>query len=185
MATQLKQQMTVEAFDAWVEQLADDANYEYIAGEVVEVVSNNYSSQIAARILTFIGMYLINHSIGYVTGADGGYRVKGERYIPDVAFISKTRQSKPSHATYNPLAPDLAVEVVSPTDTEKLMLVKLSNYLASGTTVWIVYPTEKEVHIHRPGEGAAVLNVEHSLPGDDILPGFSLPVQDIFPPDEE
>ncbi len=179
MDVQIRQRVTLDEFETWVHQ--SSGNYEYIGGEIFEVVSNNYSSQIAARILTFIGIYLLNNAIGYLTGADGGYVVRGERYIPDVGFILKSRQTEPSHDTYNPNAPDLAVEVVSPTDKEKPLMVKLSNYLASGTTVWMVYPDEQEVHVHRPGKGAAVLTVDATLSGDNILPGFSLAVKDIFP----
>ena len=179
MAVQLKYPTTTAAFDAWVAHQADD--YEYIGGEVVSVVSNNYCSMVAAKILTFIGMYLLEHNIGYVTGSDGGYVVQGERYIPDVGFISKDKQPEPCREAYNPQPPDLAVEVVSPTDTEKRLLVKTSNYLASGTTIWIVYPNEKVIHVHRPGEAVVTVEQDETLTDEALLPGFSLKVADIFP----
>jgi len=182
MVTQMKQPMTTTVFDDWVQHQTED--YEYIAGEVVAVVSNNYCSMVAAKILTLIGMYLLENDIGYVTGADGGYVVQGERYIPDVGFIGKDKQPKPCHDAYNPQPPDLAVEVVSPTDTEKRLLVKTSNYLASGTTVWIVYPDEKVVHVHRPGQAVTTVKQDDTLTSD-ALPGFSLTVADIFPAEGE
>lgn len=178
MVVQIRQQMTVDAFDEWVKNL--DGDYEYIAGETLPVVSNNYCSMVAAKILTFIGMYLLQHDIGYVTGSDGGYQVHGERYIPDVGFIRRSVQPEPCYESYNPNPPDLAVEVVSPTDKEKNLLVKLSNYLADNTTVWIVYPDEQEVHIHQAGKGATLIDINGTLTSE-LLPEFKVAVKDIFP----
>lgn len=153
---------------------------EFIGGEIARMVSNNYASQIAANVLAEIRMHIKGKNLGDVTGADGGYVVGDERYMPDAAFIARQRQPEPCREAWNPLAPDLAVEVLSPTDDPKALLVKVSNYLAAGTTVWVVYPDDKEVHVHRPGKGAEVLTSAGTLSGDALLSGFTLPVQDIF-----
>ena len=182
MAIQIKQTMSVDEFDRQISELSGD--YEYVAGEMLAVVSNNYCSQIAMLIGAFITLFVKQNDLGYVTGADGGYRVNGERYMPDVGFISKGKQPEPSREAYNPQPPELAVEVVSPTDREKKLLVKVSNYTAVGTVVWIVYPEEKEVHIHRPGQGAQIVAHDGTLT-TDLLPGFELPVKDIFPAEEK
>src|SRR5258706_16357175 len=143
MAVQSKSHVTVEEFDR-IAGLSEnrDKRLEFIGGEVVEVVTNNYASWVASRILIAIGGYIEAHHLGYTTGADGGYMVSGERYIPDVAFISKARQSEPSHETYNTNPPDLAVEVVSPTDQPKGITDKVANYLSAGKVVWVIYPDE-------------------------------------------
>ncbi len=98
--------MTLEAFERFAE-LPENAerHFEYIGGEVIEVVSNQRSSQIAARMLIHIGMYVISEKLGVMTGADGGYAVAGGRYIPDIAFVSKPRQSEPSERVYGPIPP--------------------------------------------------------------------------------
>jgi len=84
---------TVEDFDRYTEQQDNaDRLLEFIGGEVIEVPSNPYSSQIAARFLIELGIYLKTNDRGHVTGEAGGYQVSGERYAPDVAFISKVRQ---------------------------------------------------------------------------------------------
>jgi len=181
MSVQVLPRMSVHAFDTWIR--AQSGDYEYIAGEVARVVSNNYCSQIAMLIGAFITLHVSQNGLGHVTGADGGYQVQGERYIPDVGFIRKMRQPEPSHDAYNPNAPDLTVEVLSPTDQERHMLVKLGNYLASGTVAWIVYPQEKEVHVHEAGQAVKILGLNDSLT-TDLLPHFSLVVQAIFPPQE-
>jgi len=152
-----------------------------IGGEIVEVVSNNYASEVAARISYWLTHYLMQHPIGRITGADGGYQVSGERYIPDVAFISKARQPEPSFAAYNPQPPDLAVEVLSPTNDQALMRIKVTNYVVAGTTVWVVDPETKMVEIHAPGHPVKRLGIGGMIEGRDVLPGFSVAVRDIFP----
>ncbi|MCZ7541298.1 MAG: Uma2 family endonuclease [Anaerolineae bacterium] len=145
-------------------------------------MSNSYSSLVAARILIKLGAFLEGANVaGYLTGADGGYQVGDERYIPDVAFVVKARQPEPSHETYNPLAPDLAVEVISPSDDLNVLRVKVGNYLAAGTTVWVVRPEAKAVEVYAPGQPVRRVSADGALDGGDVLPGLSLPVKDLFP----
>ena len=87
------QQLTVEEFDEFVlrpENIARD--FEYIGGRVYSTLSSPLSSATAARITGFLGMFLLSNDLGHITGADGGYIVSGERYIPDAAFISYAKQ---------------------------------------------------------------------------------------------
>ena len=177
------QPITVEEFERLaVEPENADRRLEFVGGEISEVVSNSYSSRVAARILVKLGIFLEGANIpGYLTGADGGYQVGDERYIPDVAFVSKARQPEPSHETYNPLPPDLAVEVLSPSDQPDVMRLKLANYLAAGTVVWVVNPETKTVEVYTPAKRAYRLGADGTLDGGEVLPGLALPVKDLFP----
>ncbi|MEO8612265.1 MAG: Uma2 family endonuclease [Chloroflexota bacterium] len=181
MALQIEH-LPVEEFDKFA-LLPENADklYEYIGGEIVEVVSNNLSSEIAGLILMFVGLFVRQHDLGRVTGADGGYRVSGERYIPDVGFISKIKQPEPSREAYNPNPPDLAVEVLSPGNDERDMRIKIVNYLRAGTTVWLVDPDNQAVEVYSPKAPPKTLGIDHMLEGGDVLPGFTLAVKDIFP----
>ncbi|MCC7206344.1 MAG: Uma2 family endonuclease, partial [Anaerolineae bacterium] len=119
-----KRLYTAEAFEA-LALSPDNAErrLELIGGEVVDVVSNVYASRLAARILGALVAYLDRNPLGDVTGADGGYCVGDDRYIPDVGYMAKARQPDPPlEAAYNPLPPDLAVEVLSPTDSLPLVM---------------------------------------------------------------
>lgn len=173
--------MTAEDFDAFT-MLPENAErlFEFIGGEVVEVPSNPYSSAIGMRIATDISVFVRQNNLGHVTGEAGGYMVAGERYAPDVAFVSKGRQAELPREGYNPIPPDLAVEVVSPGDSEKLLRIKIANYLAAGVVVWLFYPDSKEVEIYVPGEAVKVLDAEQTLDGGRVLPGFKLTLSDIF-----
>ena len=157
-----------------------DTSFELINGRVYPVVSNNRSSRVAGRILTFINLFALEHDAGYVTGADGGYVVSGQHFIPDVAFMSKARQPQPSNETYNSQAPDLAVEVLSPTDDDSNVRLKLADYLNAGTTVWIVDPEAKTVEIYVPNKPSIKLTESDTIDGGNVLAGFQLPVKDIF-----
>ena len=176
--------LTVEQFDLWVQQPENiDKRWEFVAGEFVEVVSNNYASEIAATILAAIKSFAKAHKLGRVTGADGGYRIAGERYIPDVAFISFDRQPNPSRAAYNPNPPELAVEVVSNAESlaeRDQLRIKVSNYLAVGTVVWIVRPEDQQIEIHAPGQAVRVYGKADTLDGAPALPGFTLALADVF-----
>jgi Uma2 family endonuclease len=175
--------LTVEEFDALVFLPEHrDRHLEYIGGRIVEVVSNDISSETAANFMLAIGIFVKANQLGRLTGADGGYEVSGERYIPDVAFISKARQPYPTGKAYNPLAPDLAIEVLSPANDADDMRVKIVNYLRAGVTVWVANPERKQVQVFAPDTAPLVLGIDDVIDGGNVLPGFRLPVKDVFPP---
>lgn len=176
--------MTVDIFDDWV-QLPENADkrFEFVAGEIIEVPSNPYVSKIAGLILTFINIYLFKNDIGHVTGEAGGYMVAGERYAPDVAFISYEKQAELAKAGYNPNPPDLVVEVVSSesNSTEEWTLnIKIGNYLAVGTMVWIVRPEKQSIEVYQPATPTKVYRQKDSIKLDNVLPNFEIKLSDIF-----
>jgi Uma2 family endonuclease len=182
MAVQTRS-MTIEEFEQFTQSPEnEDRLFEYIGGEIVEVPSSAYTSKIASRISGFIFIYLLQHDIGHLTGEAGGYRVSGEDYAPDVAFISKQKQPELAQRGYNPNPPDLAVEVLSPTDKPSRIRTKIAGYLAAGTILWLVDPEAKVVEVYTPGQKSKMLRMNDSLDGEDVLPGFTLAVKDIFQP---
>lgn len=179
---EMTKSLTVEEFDEFVLE-PENINrlFEFIGGEVIEVVSNPKSSKLGSRMNGFLFTYLQQNDIGHLTGADGGYKVSGERYIPDVGFIRYSRQAELlSEDGYNPESPDLAVEVLSPSNTGEELRLKISNYLLAGTIVWVVNPVKQTVEVYEPGKPSRVLRSNDTLEGGELLPGFKLPVKDIF-----
>jgi Uma2 family endonuclease len=157
-----------------------EQNFEFIGGEIFPVVANQKSSNIAAKILGYIQIYLLSHPIGFLTGEAGGYIVAGERYMPDIGYISNQKQDEVPNVAYNPNAPDLAVEVVSPTDSERQLKYKVANYLAAQTVIWVVYPENQEIEVFVPGMPVQKLGINDTLDGGSVLPGFILALKDIF-----
>jgi Uma2 family endonuclease len=174
--------VTLAEFEAFI-QLPENADriFELIDGEIVEKMpSNPLSSHLATQIIIPIGNYLATNDIGYLTTEAGGYKVFGNTYVPDVGFILKSRLPDLPYEGFAPMPPDLAVEVVSPSDSEKELMHKVADYLAAGVLVWVLYPKEKEVKVFAPGQPVQTLDINGVLDGGKVLPGFTLPVKNIF-----
>jgi Uma2 family endonuclease len=184
MAVPEKTRVTIEEFDEYI-NLPENADklFEYIGGEIVEVPSNTYASYIGGRIFRRVANHVEENDLGYTTGEAGGYIVSGERYAPDVAYISKKRQPELARTGYNPNPPELAVEVDFPSTykSQEDLRIKVANYIAAGTLVWVVRPDTKMVEVYAPGQPVKFVGVDGVLDGGDVLPGFKLPVKDIFP----
>src|SRR5436190_320761 len=146
-----KTRYTVGDFLKWSQQ--QESLFELIDGEIVEKVGSFTPSRIAALILTYLNMYLFQHPIGFVTGADGTYVIsEGHVFLPDVGYISKERLPKKLEREV-PIPPDLAVEVKSPTDAMRQMRIKAEKYVAAGTKmVWLVFPNRQTVEVYLKGE---------------------------------
>jgi Uma2 family endonuclease len=185
MIANITQQMTVDEFDEWVMQDANmGTDYEFIGGEVYDVTSNNYASETAMIIGAYLTIYVRSRNLGRVTGSDGGYRVAGERYIPDVAYISYEKQPVPSETGFSPIPPDLVVEVISDPSSakeRKKLLIKVANYLLERIVVWVVNRDDESVEVYTPNKPVQVIPVTGRLTGGDILPDFAVDVADLFP----
>lgn len=177
-----EQRYTLEAFHAFSQRPENrDRLFELIDGEVVEKVESFIPSRIAGWISTYINMYLLRNPIGYVTGADGSYILSPEHeFMPDVGYISKQRLPEiPMHEVRG--APDLAVEVLSPTDSKRELRRKAEDYLRFGARmVWLIFPETQRVEVYTVDDDVVELDAAGILDGGEVLPGFTLPVRDIF-----
>ena len=137
--------MTVEEFDDFAELPQNrDKILEYIGGEVVEVPSNAYRIENGQdRFRRNVHLPQGQPDLGYLTGEAGGYMVSGERYAPDVAYISKAAAAGAGAARLQSLpARSRLLKSISPrlTESQRDLRPKSSNYLAAGTVVWVVLP---------------------------------------------
>ena len=173
-------------FDNFIADHVGDEIYEFVDGKVVQVPSNPWVSDIAGRILFFIRLYFHQRGLpGRIAGADGGFMVNGQRFAPDVAYVGPDKRFV--DRGYNPDPPDLAVEVVSDEDKRSELndlAAKLPHYRAAGVTVWVILPRAQRAEIHAPDADPAQ-PPDQLGPGDvlqvpDLLPGFSLPLREIF-----
>ena len=136
-----------------------------------------------------IGFLLVQHArpagLGRVYGADGGFVLFLDRntvLVPDVAFVTRERAPKgEARKTFPRLAPDLAVEVLSPSDRMADALARVAMYLQAGTSlVWLVNPATRTVVVFRSDMDPVTLGENDSIDGGDILPDFTVPVAEIF-----
>jgi Uma2 family endonuclease len=137
---------------------------------------------LAVWIAHLLLLFVDAHDLGEVTSEIGGYRLAPDTVLaPDVGFISKARLVTPTGQGYIPLAPDLAVEIMSPGDKASEINDKVLLYLQAGIRlIWVVYPSSKTITVYKPSDNAKIVDINGILDGGDILPGFSLPVRDIF-----
>jgi Uma2 family endonuclease len=121
-----------------------------------------------------------------VNGSQGGYRIFADDplkvRIPDVSFTRRDRlpggKPEPGHGR---VAPDLAVEVLSPNDLASDVQVKVLDYLGAGVAlVWVVDPPSRSVWVYRPDGSGEFLQEQATLDGGSVLPGFACPVAAIF-----
>lgn len=158
-----------------------DRLFELLNGEIVEKMASFTPSKIGMTVGFFFKLYLREHDIGYITGADGSYILTPDYApMPDVGYISKARLPEaPEREVEGP--PDLAVEVKSPSDSKREMRQKAEMYLKYGTKmVWLVFPDEQEVEVYVPDKDVMTFKPGMMLDGMDVLPGFTLPVSEIF-----
>lgn len=172
---------TADEFFEWVQSEAyTDRRLELVTGVIVEMPpSRPINTIVAWNIARIVGNYVVENDLGYMSGADGGYRLSADTVRqPDAAFVSKERYASIPEVFEG--GPDLAIEVISPREDA---LGKATEYLEAGTRlVWAIYPIAQKVHILRPTEPRwTILTVEDTLTGGEVLPGFSVPVREIFP----
>lgn len=157
---------------------------ELVEGVLVEKPMGYYESRLAAVLIHFIEQFLESSDLGIVLGADGTLRLApGLVRIPDVAFIS-WRHFPKRRLPREPipdLAPDLAVELLSASNTKREMDRKLREYFSAGVQrVWMIDPETQTCRVHRSPRDSTVLTIADSLDGGDELPGFVLPLKKLF-----
>ena len=155
---------------------------ELIDGTLVEKTVGYWEGMIAARLVTKLSVHADAHNLGAVTGADSTMRMASGRVrLPDAGFVSLARL--PTSVNSIPtLTPDLAIEVLSAGNTRSEMVLKLQDYFQSGTRlVWYIDPPTRTVAVyHRAGEPTRVLTVNDALDGEQVIPGFTMAVADLF-----
>jgi Uma2 family endonuclease len=165
----------------------DGWQYEVVDGVLVRMAgSGDLATQTALILGAALLAYVRPRRLGYVTGADGVYTFPTARtgLIPDVGFYVAARRALiPDRTRAIPFAPDLAVEVASPSQSAADMAAKAQRYLAGGTRlVWVVWPEAQCIDVWHPGDAqpARTLGVGDTLDGEAVVPGFTHPVADLF-----
>ncbi len=169
-----------------LERLPADGNrYELVLGELIQMRPTGFRH---AELASLMSYFLVNfvRPLGLgVVGGEGGFvlhRAPDTVRAPDVFFVSAERVPEGEAARhFADLAPDLTVEIKSPSDSMAVLLAKADEYLAAGTRLtWTVDPDTREVIVKTPDGRVRVLGVDDTLDGEDVLPGFRLPLRDFF-----
>ncbi|MHB1426015.1 MAG: Uma2 family endonuclease [Gemmataceae bacterium] len=164
-------------------------NFELVNGRLVERHMGILACWVGSELTRVLGNHCREHQLGWVlsSGADAGYQgfPDSPRTVrkPDVSFVRYGRFSEEQlPGGYARLAPDLAVEVISPNDKYEEVDEKIEEYLRAGVRlVWIISPQNHTVRVHRLNGSSHSLRENDELDGEDVVPGFRCPVRDLFP----
>lgn len=169
-----------------LESMPNGDRYEIINGELQERVMSSWSSQIALLIGFLLESWSRTGHPGFVMGSDGGYTIfpwtAGDLRMPDVSYISRSRVKGLPARGWLDIPPDLAVEVVSPTDSASAIHDKAVDYIRAGVPlVWVVFPSSRTVEAFRATEPLRqVFQESDVLKDEEVLPGFAVPVSELF-----
>ncbi len=162
-----------------------DKRSELVNGQlIVREPAGFRHGRIAARLAHRLSERVEANDLGVVCAAETGFVLKREPDTvrgPDVAFISRERLPDPEPVAFAELAPDLAVEVLSPDDRPGAVLSKVADWLNAGSRmVWVVDPVRRLVRVYRQDGSESVVTGTGALDGEDVVPGFSCDVHSLF-----
>ena len=170
--------------DLIVENDHNDRICELIDGVLVEKATGQEESRLAALLIMFLGTFVHPRHLGTLFAPDGPSRLSPNQIrYPDVAFVARDRFQgrKNRKEPILDLAPDLAIEVLSKSNSRREMERKLCDYFNAGTRlVWYVDPKSRTVRVYTSPKNPVILGEDQTLDGGEVLQGFSLSLRDLF-----
>jgi Uma2 family endonuclease len=161
----------------------DGRKYELVDGEIRVSPAGDRHSVVAAQLVALLVTFVKQHRLGYVCGADAGFRLPGGNVrSPDASFVAAGRfPDDRVPDDFGNLAPDLAVEVLSPGDRPRHVLDKVGEYLEAGVRmVWVIDPRKARAVVYRSLSDVRKLRADDALDGEDVLPGFRCSLREIL-----
>jgi Uma2 family endonuclease len=172
--------------EADLEALPDDGYiHELVDGELVISPKNNYThGDICPELLTALRTFARDKKLGAVWDSSIGFWMRNRNCrAPDISFVAKERLKglKRSANRFFPGAPDLAVEILVPSNTPADIAQRLQDFFSSGTQLaWIIHPDEQFVEVCHSPSARNIIGPGALLDGEQLLPGFQFPMADLF-----
>jgi Uma2 family endonuclease len=165
--------------------LPEDGRYELVNGELVSMGNSGMEhGELGSFLGGSLSLYVRSRKLGVICDSSTAFSLKsGNRRSPDVSFIAKERLQgiKRLPKGYFEGAPDLAVEILSPSNTVEEIHTKIVEYFENGAQlIWVINPQEQYVLVYHAPSPDALLRVGDCLDGEAIVPGFSLAVAELF-----
>jgi Uma2 family endonuclease len=161
----------------------DGQKYELVDGEIRVSPAGDRHSVIALKVAARLLAFVEQKQLGFVLGADAGFRLPGGNVrSPDASFVASGRfPDNQVPDDWGSVAPDLAVEVISPGDRPRHILDKVGEYLEAGVRlVWVIDPRHERAVVYRSISDVRELGPNDSLDGEDVIPGLRLPLRDVL-----
>ncbi|MEM8546411.1 MAG: Uma2 family endonuclease [Cyanobacteria bacterium P01_H01_bin.119] len=162
-----------------------DHRLELVNGKVIVMSPSGYESdEVAAEAIRLLGNWVRPRRLGRVAASSAGFRLPNANQdvrAPDASFVSAERLRR-SPQSFAELAPDLMIEVKSPTDSLDELEAKISEFLSLGTQVaLLINPQTQTVAVYRAEQPAVILANQDRLTLPDILPGWEVSVAELWP----
>lgn len=153
----------------------DGRKYELVDGQICVSPAGYRHGRVAVRLTIKLGSFVAERQLGDVLESSTGYRLPGGNVrSPDVSFVAADRVPAGEPAGFAELAPDLAVEVLSPEDREREVLDKVGEYLSAGVRlVWVIDPEQATAASFRSLTDVRRIERHGTLDGEDVVPGFT------------
>jgi Uma2 family endonuclease len=162
----------------------DELRYELDEGALIEMTRPRYAhNRIVMRLTRLLLDYLAKNPVGELLNSDSLFVLgPATKRAPDLSFMRTERAAQIDPTQDIPGAPDLAIEVLSPSDTATAMRRKVKQYFAAGSrAVWLVYPESREIEVRNSAAGPSrVLGENDTVEAPELLPGFSAKVASFF-----
>ena len=177
--------LSIEEFEAMPPP--QDCRYELDEGELVALMfPTPFHNVVLNRLLNRLTNFVESRGLGIVFPSDTGFvlsRDPGTLRGPDISFIRQERARSIDLLRNIPDAPDLAIEIRSPSESRPYMQRKVRQYLAAGAVaVWVIHPEQRSAEVCASGATQPMLlSKDDSLECQELLPGFSVRVGDLFP----
>jgi Uma2 family endonuclease len=161
----------------------DDGIYELVDGEIRLSPGGGRHGKASMALVILLGSYVKERRLGHVLGPDTGHRLPGGNVrCPDVSFIASGRfPNEEISDDFVNFAPDLAVEVISPSDRSRWILDKVGEYLDAGVRmVWVIDPRTSSAAVHRSLVDVREIGIDDFLEGGEVVPGFRCRLREIL-----
>ena len=180
VAAALPAKMTIEEFA----RIDVNGKFDLVDGEVWFVAgAAQRQGKYSARLAVHLGSYAMQTGLGEAYTAEFAYILSRDSrtvLCPDVSFLTADHVL-PDNDDFHPGPPDIAVEVISPSETARRVGIKVGRYLEAGTAiVWCVYPKTRQIVVHEADRASEILGVGDTLTGGSLLPDFALPLATLF-----
>jgi Uma2 family endonuclease len=161
----------------------DGYKRELVDGEIQVSPAGARHGHVCVELIVRLASFVKERGLGFVFDSSTGFCLPGGNVrLPDLAFVARGRfEGDTPTVGFSPVPPDLAVEVLSPSDRPRQVLDRIGEYLDAGVRlVWVIDPGKRNATVYRSLTDVQTIDETGALAGEDIVPGFTCPLASVL-----